>query len=136
MQSETTSRKKIREDGKYYVCVCVCVFIMEKGRKNAKIEEKWKEKGVCVCLYVFHLLKFSFPEKQYGPEHHDAATKLQANFKGYKVRDQLEKDVDCWEGGKKKGGGDWKKRTQLSCFVVVLCMWKILAAFGKSIECD
>ena len=22
------------------VCVCVCVFIMEKGRKNAKIEEK------------------------------------------------------------------------------------------------
>ena len=23
----------------------VCVFIMEKGKKNAKIEKKWKEKG-------------------------------------------------------------------------------------------
>ena len=34
--------------------MCVCVFIMEKGRKNAKIEknEKKKEQCVCVCVCV------------------------------------------------------------------------------------
>ena len=49
------------------VCVCACVYIMEKGRKNAKMAKNEKKKCVYVCafiiakIHIYYFTKHIFP---------------------------------------------------------------------------